>query len=170
MTNESIEEKYKALLWGVQLSVRYHQHRRRFFDSWHRLFNFFIIILGSTGMANLMSSEFTPILCYGLITLFSTTILVFSLNEKGRTHFYLAKKFIDIEKNIIQSESSLTEEKLITLSQERLSVESVEPPVMNIIYDICYNEMLFKKGDEQDNMVKFKWYQPWIKNIANWGT
>jgi len=170
MTNEKYEKEFKDLKFGIQLAVRYHQHRRSFYDFWLRFITFLIIFSGSSAAASIAQSNsalgfwFTV-----LVTFLSTLMLVFRLNESGRVHFYLGKQFIELEKKIVGHEGNATKEGLIALTQERLAIESEEPPVMSIVYDLCYNEMLQKKGGEEANMLKFKFYHFLTKHIANWG-
>lgn len=170
MTNKTIEKKFEEFLWGIQLTVRYHHHRRSFYDFWHRTTTFLIILLGSSTIASVFASK--PAVALSLsaaITVLSTISLVFSLNENGRLHFYLAKRFIELEKKIRQAEENPTESALTELTHERLTIESEEPPVMKIVYDYCYNEMLQKEGSKEEKILEFKWYHFLTKNITNFG-
>jgi len=169
MTN-ALDKSFKDLLWGIQLSVRYHQHRRAHFDSLHKIIVFLIIILGSSSIAgSLASHPIVAILASSLITFLSTIELVFAPTQKSRLHFDLASKFIDLEKNIVRSQAEPAGDKLTSLTEKRLSIEVEEPPLKRLVWDTCYNEMLQKEGAEEGKILKFKWYHLLIKNFVDWG-
>lgn len=170
--NNTLDKSFKDLLWGIQLSTRYHQHRCAHFDHWHKIVVFLVIILGSSAVAGSLGSyPFSATICAAVITFLSTIELVFAPTQKSRLHFDLASKFIDLEKNIVRSQAEPTDEKLTSLTEKRLSIEAEEPiPLRPLVWDTCYNEMLQKEGTEEGRVLKFKWYHSLIKNFSNYGS
>lgn len=153
------------LLWGIQLAVRYHQHRIRFYDSIHMLSTFLMILLGS-GTVIFALKNMDPVLVMSaglLVTFFSTLDLVWGTTKKSRFHYDLSKRFINLEREIIKIEDG----DLAQIINQRLLIEMEEPPVLRVLYDYCYNEMLQMKGTEEGNILKFKWYHRLTKDFTD---
>jgi len=153
------------LLWSTQLSVRYHNHRIRFYDGIHMLSTFIMILLGSGTVIFALKNMDTVLVMFAglLVTFFSTLDLMWGTTKKSRFHYDLSKRFINLEREIIRIEDG----DLAQITDQRLLIEMEEPPVLRVLYDYCYNEMLQMKGTEEGNILKFKWYHRLTKDFTD---
>jgi len=55
------------------------------------------------------------------------------------------------------------------LKERRLEIDASEPPVLRVLWDYCYNEMLRLEEMEEGRKLKFKWYHPGTKYFCDIG-
>jgi hypothetical protein len=148
------------LLFGVQRSVRYHNRRRLFFDRLNKISTFLSALFGTATVASALSSfngAWTIVFAV-LVAIFSVIDLVVGTAQAARMHYDLARKFIDLEKDIV-SKKKPAEEEMIKFQSRRLEIEADEPPPLKMLDMICHNELLRAKGYCSSEFVKIKWYQ-----------
>jgi hypothetical protein len=144
------------LLFDVQRSIRYHNKRRAFFDSLNTVSNVCAVGFGSGTVFSLLQSADSQWLTASLaagVTLVSTVNLVIGSNRMARTHHDLARKFTDLERKI-RAVHEETPDLVSTWWNERLSIESEEPPVKRVLDSMCYNEMIKAMGYTHVKPVK----------------
>lgn len=160
------QEKWKDLLWGVRRSVRYHIRRRRFFENVHKWVMVLTSLGGSAAIISLLAEvgDIWTITFAAGVTFFSIIDLVFSTDRQARTHDELARQFIELEKDIIETKKP-TEDDLTNLTSCRLSIEMKEPTPLRVLDSICHNELLRAMGYDKSHQLKIKFYQRWFAQI-----
>lgn len=151
----TIERKSHDLLFGVRRSTRYHNRRRMFFDRLHKITVSFSIIFGSATVSIALSQagRLWVSICAALVAVFSAIDLVFDAPQFSRIHNDLARRFIDLEKEIITS-PVLSEEDIRRFTAKRLEIESNEPPVLRVLNILCHNELMRAMGYADDALAK----------------
>ena len=114
--SEKNNEKYRVLLFSVQRSVRYHVKRRQFFEFFGKFVKVVVVFSGvgifSTLLAKMGSSPLA-LTTAAIVALFSTIDLVIGPIESAGLHSDLSKRFIDLEKEMIQIDGeSLTDKRV----------------------------------------------------------
>lgn len=157
---ENLNKKFEAQLWSIRLSVRYHDHRVRFYDFCNNA-SVFISVFFSSSAAYLFlhqNGSSGSAWCSLFVALCSTLTLVYAPTRKARLHSDLKKKFIGLEKDILGAGDRVDDETLLDIAKKRLDIEAEEPPVLRVLWDFCYNEMVQLEGIEEGNILKF---EPW---------
>ena len=159
MTNEAdkkteqVQGDYSALLFGVRRSVRYHMRRCRFFDLFHSTTSVVGVIAGSSAIFAVLSEHPKLTVAAGAIIAVASAIdLVVGTGAMARLHNDLAKKFIQLEKDIVLA-GEPTEEIVRRFTGRRLEIEAEEPPVLRALDRLCHNELLRAMGYPTAEMV-----------------
>ena len=96
---EDYSDDMFALLFAVKKSIRYHDHRVRFFVNLHKLNNVICILGGSTVVLFLSKFDHWSMLAGGLVVVSSTLDLVFGFSSKAKDHEFLKRRFINSKTN-----------------------------------------------------------------------
>jgi len=150
------------LLFSVRRSTRYHNRRKRFFDTLNKWSNFFKVVGGSATMTTAIGQLGTTAITISASTVavLSGMDLIFQTSQMARLHGDLAKRFNHLERELIIAEvKGVTKEQLAAFCATRLEIEADEPPIMRNLDSGCHNEMLESMGYEPDHFVKLEWYQ-----------
>ena len=165
--------KWDDLLFGVRRSIRYHVHRRKFFDSLGTWTDFLTIISGGTVVAfasNSGTKETVPIIIFASITaIFTAFDLVLGFSIKAREHFDLAKQFSRLEQEIVKIWDSPTESDYREMLNKRIEIESEEPPPKRILDTACHNELMRAMGYPESAMVPLTFWQYHLKQFVSLG-
>ena len=169
MQDASADSLFKSrhnLLFGVRRSIRYHHRRRLFFDRIHKLSTILSALSGSATIAAVLANAgpVITIVFAALVAVSSITDLVVGTAQAARLHDDLTRRFIDLEKSIINSKD-LTEEVISSLTARRLDIEADEPPPLKVLDSVCHNELLRAMGYDKDSEVEIKWYQRLTKQF-----
>lgn len=129
------------LVFSTQRSIRYHNHRRRFFDRFDKTVKVLALIAGSAAFATAVSTHHAFTVGFSaLVAIISAVNLVVGPGQAARIHIDLAKKFAELERRIRLSRS-IDSDGLNTLIAERLLIEAEEPPVLRVLDTMCHNEL-----------------------------
>lgn len=169
--NDAVKKELDDLLWSTRISIRYNNHRRKFYDLIHMWFTFIIIILGSFSVVSVLGNLGTGwiVSAGAIVAILSSIELVFGITKKARDHAEFSKSHFGIEREVLKVIYDPKEDDLIRLQGEKLAVDASEPPVLRVLWDYCYNEMLRLEGIEEGNKLKFKWYHPLTKYFYDFG-
>ena len=150
-----IDARY-ALLFDVRRSVRYHNRRRAFFDRTSMLNTAVSLVFGSAAAASVLGDRTWLAVASGFfVTLCSSIDLVVGSAQKARLHFDLARRFIELEKQLL-AVSKDDHSAICALEQVRLTIESDEPPVYRALDLLCRNEQIAAEGwKRKDNPEHF---------------
>jgi len=169
MENQALETIQHNLLFEIRSSIRYHNHRKRFFDSFHNVASFLTAISGTAIFMTILTEQSNPALqmvLAAVIAIFSTIDLVISSSAKSREYEDLSRRFIALEKKIMVAENP--DSKFFkSVQAEKLSIEADEPPHLRILNAVCFNETITAMGLNKDEKVKIEWYQRLFKNFAD---
>ena len=172
MDEKKFKEKWNELLFGVRSSIRYHTHRRKFFDWLSVCSDFLIIISGGTvvGFASAGESghHVWTIVFGALIAVIGSFDLVVGFSSKGRDHNDLAREFSSLERQMIAVSHQRTEEKLIAFTNQRLEIEENEPPLLLVLNCHCHNELIRALGFPGNHKVKITFWQSVFKQWFDW--
>ena len=172
MDEKKFKEKWNALLFGVRSSIRYHTHRRKFFDRLSVCSDFLIIISGGTvvGFASAGESghHVWTIVFGAIIAVIGSFDLVVGFSNKGRDHNDLAREFSSLERQMIAASNQRTEEKLILFTNQRLEIEENEPPLLLVLNCHCHNELIRALGLPENHKVKISIPQSFFMQWFDW--
>ena len=156
---DRIQSDYYKLLFGVRRSIRYHHRRRLFFDRLHQISTFLSAATGTATVASLLANASSLALLFGIsVAVFSVIDLVVGAPQAARLHHDLARKFIALEKAMTAC-TNPSQEDMIRFTNERLDIESEEPPVLKVLDAICHNELIRALGHDPKYYAKITWYQ-----------
>ncbi|MAL00847.1 MAG: hypothetical protein CL536_01655 [Alcaligenaceae bacterium] len=158
MEKSELEEEWYGLKFDVRRAVRYHQRRRAFFDVLDRGGNLLSLVFGSAAIYGILQDNFRPlaITSAAIVTIWSSVNLVVGSAQKARLHYDLARRFIQLERNLLCEPN---EEQYHKVYDERLSIEAEEPPTLKVLDAICYNDTVKAQGLPKERMVE---------NITGW--
>ena len=138
-------------LFDARRSIRYHHRRRGFYDFYSNFNSALSVMFGSTALYSLITGWTLwgiPMAALSslIVTVTSTLALVWGASQMARLHDDLYRKFIDLEKSLIDICDRPSEEKLKGTFLKRLEIEALEPPIKRVLDCICYNETMRAQG------------------------
>ncbi|HYR21493.1 MAG TPA: hypothetical protein VEP30_01035 [Chthoniobacterales bacterium] len=155
------------LLFGVRRSIRYHNHRRRFFDAFDKFTKILAAVAGSAAFATALSQHQTVTgVLAAIIAIFSAADLIIGAGPAARLHADLAKRFAELEATIVRL-GSPKPEKIRELVADRLMIEADEPPILRVLDSVVYNELCKALGYEECDMVKIGWFQSLMSQLVD---
>lgn len=166
---EQIQDRLHALLFAVRRSIRYHNYRRRFFESLATLVQLVTVICGSATVFAVISGWGVAVYVAAMVTVLSAINLVVSPTRKSILHADLAKRFIDLE-NAINGVVEMDEQQLRDFTQQRLKIERDEPPVLRVLDSLCHNEEARAEGYGEEDFVRISAVQRLLAQFADIGS
>lgn len=155
---DKLEDDLFKLQFNLGRSIRYHSRRRKFFDFWDKFTTFCSLVFSSTATYGVLSTNGKITLISGaFVTIFSSLSLVIGFSNKARDHFDFVKQYSLLERMSIKE--VLSEKLLKQITDEKLSIESTEPPVLRVLNEMCWNEEAKAQGIKPEKWRKIKWYQ-----------
>ena len=163
--SENIQKDFDKLLFGVRRSVRYHSRRQGFYRNCHTLVMVSALLSGSatavafgTAVSEGLSLwvKLTPAM---IITVLSAFDLVLRFSDKSYLHADLCSKFIELERQLEAGRSSLSHELVEKVTDQRLTIETNEPPVLKVLDTLCHNELMRAMGYEKERLIKVGFWQ-----------
>ena len=167
----SQEQEFDKLLFNVRRSVRYHARRQNFFRNCHTLVMFFALIFSSVTVVAFGAEIATTLplwiklLPAALVTLASAADLLFRFSEKAADYAELMRKFIALERQLEASRGDLSEKLITHVTDQSLEIETTEPPVLQVLDTLCYNELLRAMGYSWERQVKVNPVQRWCAHL-----
>ena len=155
---DKLEDDLFKLQFNLGRSIRYHSRRRKFFDFWDKFTTFCSLVFSSTATYGVLSPNGKITLISGaFVTIFSSLSLVIGFSNKARDHFDFVKQYSLLERMSIKE--VLSEKLLKQITDEKLSIESTEPPVLRVLNEMCWNEEAKAQGIKPEKWREIKWYQ-----------
>lgn len=154
------------LLFDIRRSVRYHNRRRAFFDRVNFTASMVSLVFGSATIGSLLGKidPWVGVACAILVSVVSAFNLVMGSSRMARVHHDLARKFIHLEKRLVKP---VDDGVLAEITQERLTIEEDEPPVLCVLDSICHNEQARAEGCDKDEYVGVAWYQRLVADFVD---
>ena len=91
------------------------------------------------------------------VALVSSLKLVFAFAVKATQHSQFVRDFTLLEKRL---RTDASEETVMAVTQERLDLEALEPPVMQVLDVLCHNDLLRAMGyADESEQVAVTWWQ-----------
>jgi hypothetical protein len=150
------------LKFSIEKSMRYHQRRRAFLESAHRVIIFSVIIVGSTAALTLFSSEKWLGVAAALIAAFD---LVYAPGDSARDHLILHQRFASMMAEIIRCQSP-DAVRIAEWKAQRILIEADEPAIFWALDKDCYNEVCYALGKATAaTLYKLSWRERTFMNL-----
>jgi hypothetical protein len=163
MTTNNWDERH-MVSYRLRLSIRYHQRRLRFFESFDLWIKAIAVIASSAVVgAILKNTTVLAVTVTCLITITSALSLVFGFSTKARLHSELVRKYSELEAQL-ERKVSPTEDELADLSGKIRELEGSEPPTLGALVVLCQNEIARSEG-QQSSIVPLRWYQRMLAHL-----
>ena len=180
MNEQKNGDKLFKLLFAVRRSIRYHTHRRRFFERLSVTSDFLIIVSGGTVVGFASASPEThrawTIFFGAFAAVIGSLDLVIGFSNKARDYRELARDFGQLEIRLMGVGESCDDKTLAELTNCRLEIEQNEPPVLRVLDSYCHNEMVrvtdySTKEEAEGEKIKITFWQsvfmPWFDWYAS---
>lgn len=149
MTSTEVYNAFYEQLFGVRRSVRYHQRRRSYFESWHGCIAALQVVSGSSAFAGLLA-EGAVLNTIGISLapvppLLAAIDLVFGTTRRATLHAGLGRQFSQLEADMVPHEAdceSTTPEELAKFIRRRLAIEADEPPKLRVVDLLSHNDVV----------------------------
>ena len=145
---ESLDDRTYELLFSIRRSVRYHMHRRRFYELWNSTTVTLGVLGGSSAVTAfaLEAGSWMPALFAGIVAIASALDLAVGTARCGDLHGELARRFIVLEQRFAHGRD-LDDAEHEDLVRARLDIEAAEPTVLRLLDVTCHFEVLRSLGD-----------------------
>lgn len=148
---EHLNQQTYDLLFAIRRSVRYHLHRRRFYEVWNTT-TIAVASVGGSGAVAIALGNFwpngLPIVAAFIAIVAILDLAVGTTIRNAGHHGELTRCYIELEKEFAHGKN-LTDEELEDITRERLIIEASEPPVMRLLDMMCHYEILISYGDNK---------------------
>lgn len=163
-----VAHQWNDLLFGVRRSVRYHERRRDFFETWNLATSAISLLFGSAALYSLLRNCEALLLWSALIvTVASILDLVVGTSRMAHLHSDLGRRFIDLEKQMVL-QGTATGDSLKQICAARLDIEKDEPPVKRALDVLCYNELVYAMGYDEKYYRRVGFFKRLTAHIWNW--
>ena len=164
------EDKLHDLLFGIRRSIRYHNHRRKYYDSVNLFISAMTVLSGSAVFVTILSSmdKIYTLIIAAVVTILSTFNLLVGTSSKACLHYDLYRRFIELEKKIVIAGEQLSKEDLSKFTSERLDIEADEPSVLRVLDTLCHNELARAMGYGKEYFKKVTFFQRKLAPFFDW--
>lgn len=141
----SVCDEFHGQLFGVRRSVRYHQRRRSYFESWHSCIAAAQVVSGFSAVAALLADASGAILLAALPPLLAAIDLVFGMARRTTLHAELGRRFSQLEADMVRFEAAskpVQEDTLADFKRQRLAIEADEPPKLRVVDLLSHNDLV----------------------------
>lgn len=166
MDDKKLKEEWNDLLFGVRRSVRYHTHRRKFFDRLGVWADFLVIVSGGSVVSFVVAGENHSLgaVIFGALTaIIGSFDLVIGFSSSARDHHDLARDFSELERHMTAASGTKTEKELIKFTNRRLEIEEEEPPILQVLNCYCHNELIKAHGYKDSELTRITFLQSFFK-------
>ena len=164
-----VKEKYEALSWRVLSSVRYHGRRESFFMTYHRIIMFFVAVSGLCVMVSGVMEQPPLVLVPFLgaaVMLLCVLDMLMEFSTRAALHGELKRRFAHVNAQMADISEDDADE-IDSLIREVWKIESGQPRVLNVLNNICYNEVAADEG-RLDAMVPISFMQRLCASFFDW--
>lgn len=164
----ALADRHYEILSDIRRSVRYHDHRRRFYLNLRSMISFFTIIAGSAAVAAAFAASAIQLLQWvpgAFVAVLAAIDLVVGTVEKATLHTDLYRRFIRLEKRMLDL-GSQSSEFLNLIESEQLDIEMEEPPVYHALNRSCQNELLRSEG-RPELFLPLSWFHLTFRNFLH---
>ncbi|MBD8629011.1 hypothetical protein IFT64_18925 [Oxalobacteraceae sp. CFBP 8753] len=161
---EEVDSSADDFLWNerryveyrVELSVRYHRKRERFFALCDRCSKAVSLIAGTAAFSSLLPTANAKSVAGLVVALGAMPALVMAWGDRARLHGELAQKFLAIEAEIVRvGKRKFTEEQVNEWHAQLLGLEASEPPTLGALEALCHN-YLMDSCEEPERKIALK--------------
>lgn len=162
------EETYDEL-FRVRRCTRYHNHRRRFFESWNAITVAlgalaatsvsWVVLTGATGWFAGVPAVFA--MASGIL---SAVDLAVGTARQASLHADLSTRYTLLEKYFVKNDN-LSPQALAALRAEQVQLRSLEPPILRLLDATCHYEVLRSFGGDPNKHPSIKWLRRFFVHI-----
>ena len=164
----ALADRHYEILSDVRRSVRYHDHRRRFYFNLRSTTNIVTMLAGSAVMGSAFAATAVPPLQWGmgaLVAVLAVLDLAAGTGDRAVLHTELYRRFIRLEQRLLDPRS-LSSEFLTSIESEQLDIEMEEPPVYHALNRSCQNELLRSEG-RPELFLPLSWFHRTFRNLLH---
>lgn len=163
MSKSDLSRKWYALGFRLRLCSAYHLERRRFFEDWNRIVQFFAVVLGSGACLALVGKGTEPALwlTFG-VTVLSAANLVFGFGRRSWEHARLHDQFVDLENEHRRAAGTLDD--FNDLMERKRNLDKVEPVPMPYLITRCQIDLMRADGYEREEWPELHWFKHALAN------
>ena len=166
---DRLDDRNYELLFGIRRSVRYHNHRRRFYELWNTATVTVAALGGSSAVASFVAGlppswAWLPAALAGSVAVLGAVDLSVGTARRANQHAELAREFIGLEKSYAHGRD-LDDDEFATVTRQRLEIEAREPPPLRLLDAMCHYELLTALGDDVAGHPRIPWFR---RLLANW--
>lgn len=146
-----IDEAISDLEYRAELGIRYHQRRRRFFDSTRTALQVMSIFGSSGAVATYFAAGAADWVKIGFITalaLGQAIALAVRPDEKAREHTRFAMAFADCDRSL-KTLPAATPAAVRDVTHQLLSIEREEPPTRKVLMAMVRNDYARRVGSRE---------------------
>lgn len=158
----------RQLLFGIRKSIRYHNARRRFYERFQSITAALCVMFGTATSFAVLSGvgAYWAAGAAAIVTLAAAADLVMGTSAKMRLHHDLSRRFIALERLVIQRIHPNAIE-IRHWESERLNIQADEPPTLRVLDVIVGNELLQAYGADSSQLIPVRWYQRWSAHFVD---
>ena len=159
------------LLFAIRRSVRYHNHRRRFYELWNSITVTVGVFGGSSAVATFFANLpptwewWLPGALSGAVAAWSALDLSVGTARRANLHADLGRRFIFLEQQFSCS-CDLSKELIDDLTRKRLDIEAAEPPPLRLLDAMCHFELLCSMDDAKPH-PRIPWLRRATANLIS---
>ena len=158
----NVDDEKHDLLFGVRRSIRYHNRRRQFFETFNSSVTALSLVFSSATVYGVLQSHNIALIAGSVVTMLTAINLVIGSAKKASLHHELSRRFLTLEKKMLL-QPDIESMKLWT--EERLDIEADEPPILRVLDLICHNELARAMGCDKKYFADVSWYQRLCSNF-----
>jgi hypothetical protein len=170
VNDDKLTELWRDLNFSVRRSIRYHTHRRKFFEGWDSFFCFLVIICGGSALTTSICSDgnrVITIITTGAIAILGALDLTIGFAMRARDYHDLARDFSALERRIVKIGDNPTWDDYAELHNQRLEIEEEEPAKKTVLDCYCHNELCRALDKKKDEYVRIWFFQSWVKQYMD---
>ena len=164
---------YDDEMYHVRRSVKYHNHRQRFFENVLNLslflafasgpaFVFLAMLAVEQPVVGSESNEWIKYIPAVLTSVFTGAALVARVSTKANLHNELKIEFIRLRQDMERRRGEATDENVVAdWTAHRLAIETREPPINRVVDALCHNEVVQSMGikDKTEYVRVLVWHR-----------
>ena len=168
--DSEVRKLYRNELFHVRRSVKYHDHRKRFFENALNVALFLAMAAGPTFLVlglSLSSAEIQDPSAKGVdwlkyvpalfTSIFTGAVLLSKAGSKANLYDRLRARYIELRQDMERTGDACTRQDVAEFTARRLEIEVDEPPINRVVDAISHNQVCQSMGIRRGNAyVKIK--------------
>lgn len=167
-TREDMTEEQRVQAYGLWFNslriATYHDYREAFFDRWHRVTMFVVVLSGTAAATSLINSANNTTVGWIVLipTVLSALDLVIGFSAKARQHNDLARRATDLHAKI--DYDSFSDAELDAWNHEIIMISKDRPHHLRALDVLCHNELCRALETESD----LRYVSPLQRRLRNY--
>ena len=154
-TDELNDDTFHSLA-GIARSARYHDRRRGFYENWNSVTSALSALALAAGSVRIYQSSEIWSYVLGFGAVWCAIDVALGIARKAVTHSELSVRFVLLEKRFSLGKS-LSDEEAREVRDQRLEIESREPPLLYLLNELCQRSYERSIGVTHDSVKLPLW-------------